>query len=368
MTGNINYQVHCGELEAALLVKLPYSKTVAINKDKYDKVVGLVTGSMPDAVAKPIEFKETKSFCIEGETFAARIRRVEYDFHISFFAKNFDILRSCIELIRPYIINKQESDVEISCYSWVKESIFTRYMDFDKNVLENIFPEFYPDVDISELIRVYSESREKILILYGSPGTGKTTFIKSLLSEFGGRNIAYCKCLRVLGADDFWNSLQENDVDLLILDDLDIALTRQSGEAKEIVNKLLSFTDGVIGNKTKIIITTNQDLKTIDPAIIRPGRCLDVIELLPLSKEEALSVWTETLGNTEETFSFTDRDKVTQAELMKLHEDIMAKNRVRSYIKKGDTKNYLISDKLKQKDVNVSDEKYNGGSVGFNAK
>jgi ATP-dependent 26S proteasome regulatory subunit len=56
------------------------------------------------------------------------------------------------------------------------------------------------------------------------------------------------------------------------------------------MNQLLSFTNGVFANNTKIIITTNKKIEDIDQAILRPGRCFDILDIQCLTKEEATEI------------------------------------------------------------------------------
>jgi ATP-dependent 26S proteasome regulatory subunit len=52
---------------------------------------------------------------------------------------------------------------------------------------------------------------------------------------------------------------------------------------------MLNLTDGMMGQglNVMVLITTNEPLGTLHPAVIRPGRCLAEIEFGPLSAEQA---------------------------------------------------------------------------------
>jgi hypothetical protein len=51
----------------------------------------------------------------------------------------------------------------------------------------------------------------------------------------------------------------------------------------------LNLVDGLIGQGLRllVLVTTNEPLERIHPAVARPGRCMSRIEFLPLTKEEA---------------------------------------------------------------------------------
>ena len=83
-------------------------------------------------------------------------------------------------------------------------------------------------------------------------------------------------------------------IDLVILDDFDFMLgSRDSEDTKQnkFLSKFLTFTDGVRKNKIKFIVTTNQEYRDMDKAILRKGRLFDVLEMRELSLEEGLEIW-----------------------------------------------------------------------------
>lgn len=192
--------------------------------------------------------------------------------------------------------------------------------------LADLKSEMYPKVDVTKMMEMYTQSSESVLILTGEPGTGKTCFTKMLcksMSEIqkSDLNIVYVKDPELLKRDTFWISLQRQDPDLLILDDLDDELKPRIEGKNEIMNHMLSFSDGIFPKKTKIIITTNQPNSAIDTAIVRPGRCFDVLALPQLTPAEGVDIWVNTFGRTEESFvkTFGDLDggwKVSQAALV----------------------------------------------------
>ncbi len=60
----------------------------------------------------------------------------------------------------------------------------------------------------------------------------------------------------------------------------------QSGQG---LSRLLNLSDGLLGLSTEvlILITTNEPLGRLHPAVHRPGRCLAEIEFLALDVDEA---------------------------------------------------------------------------------
>jgi SpoVK/Ycf46/Vps4 family AAA+-type ATPase len=174
-------------------------------------------------------------------------------------------------------------------------------------VLTENYPvkEFYPFLEDKTLEQYYDEymkSKASILILIGPPGTGKTTFLRGLISHTKSNAIVSYD-VRVLEDDDFFaNFIGKDDSQLLILEDADTFL-RPRKDGNHLIMKFLNVGDGLVSsNKKKIVFTTNlPSVKEIDPALIRPGRCFDILNFENLTASQANNV-SELLGLEKEPF------------------------------------------------------------------
>jgi ATPase family associated with various cellular activities (AAA) len=134
----------------------------------------------------------------------------------------------------------------------------------------------------------YLKSKATVLILSGPPGTGKTTMLRHLISDFNlDTQITYDEDL--LKNDSVIQGFLFGNSDLMIIEDADHIIGSRELELNALMTRFLNMSDGLIKmpNK-KIVFTTNiMDFNKIDSALLRPGRCYDILHTRKLSYVEA---------------------------------------------------------------------------------
>jgi hypothetical protein len=158
----------------------------------------------------------------------------------------------------------------------------------------------------------------QLMLLYGPPGTGKTTALRALAREWQ----RWCETDCVLDPESLFSdpgylmeaALGDDDGPgegrwrLLLLEDCDELIgadaKRASGQA---LSRLLNLTDGLLGQGRRVLvaITTNEDVRSLHPAVVRPGRCLAQIEVGPLDPAEA-AAWLGSDGDVASPLTLAD--------------------------------------------------------------
>jgi hypothetical protein len=156
----------------------------------------------------------------------------------------------------------------------------------DRLPIEEMYP-FLKGESLNDYYDRYMESSANILLLIGPPGTGKTTFIRGLLAHRNCSAIVTYDA-QILEKDGFFARFIEDDAEVMVLEDSDAFLKSRS-DGNTMMHRFLNVGDGLVTTKgKKMIFSTNlPSIRDIDSALIRPGRCFDIVEFKPLSLFDA---------------------------------------------------------------------------------
>jgi len=128
-----------------------------------------------------------------------------------------------------------------------------------------------------KLVTSLNNESSGLYLLYGEPGTGKSSYIKYLLSAGINRKMAYIPVglINKLTHPDMLPLLMSNKNIILILEDAEKALlSREVSQDPDIVSTILNLTDGFIGQaiNISIVATFNTEKDKLDEALLRKGR------------------------------------------------------------------------------------------------
>jgi DNA replication protein DnaC len=151
------------------------------------------------------------------------------------------------------------------------------------------FEEIYNDEILQNQDKIDSfltNDQTGLFLLYGKPGTGKTTFIKYVVKQHKEKTFIYIPNLlfQQLDAPALIEFFSEHPDSILILEDAEALLTARE-EGNTTISTLLNLTDGMLGEalRIKVIATFNCEISKIDPALTRKGRLKGVFKFNELS-------------------------------------------------------------------------------------
>lgn len=143
------------------------------------------------------------------------------------------------------------------------------------------------------IIKLLSEKNSGIIVLDGEQGTGKTAYIKyliSVISEY--KDVIYIPryLLQEMANPDFIAFIRDQRNSIIILEDADDILSnREDGLSSIITTNILSITNGLLNDQLKIqlIATFNTDRKYIDKKLLKNGKIIEDWSFKKLTVEQA---------------------------------------------------------------------------------
>lgn len=154
-------------------------------------------------------------------------------------------------------------------------------VDLEKN--------YNSDLPLGRIKKFIESSTPGLVIFNGEPGTGKSSFLKYLISEYSDKNwilISSNDLLKITESHINYFLSTDNRNNIYILEDCEkLILKREKGNNLE---TFLNLTDGLLGDSMcpKFICTFNTPLSNIDQALLRKGRLKLIYEFKTLSLEK----------------------------------------------------------------------------------
>lgn len=149
---------------------------------------------------------------------------------------------------------------------------------------------------ICDLIQKHDSTA--LILLYGEPGTGKSSVIKSLISEYKDCDFVFIDGTLLMSAspEKLMTYFLENQNTIFILEDCEKVLMSRDKGYNPVINTILNITDGIISDVLgiKLICTFNTSLQNIDKALLRKGRLSLKYEFGKLNHEKVSKI----LGHT----------------------------------------------------------------------
>lgn len=253
---------------------------------------------------------------------AGNYRKI-YSFKLIKFGISKKLFQDLVDYIHQQEIVSKEGGVIIRTFSggdWRKtakdprdiESIFMPQKQKDKIVKD--FEYFFSDDAKAKYLKLGIPYRRGYLF-YGPPGTGKSSFVHAIASKLN-KPIYYINLNSIMSDNELLEAFQTvernaiiliEDVDASILEKRNIPINNNvnNNKIKENSNSengiqktnsgfgislsgLLNIIDSVIAPDSRLLILTTNNISSLDPALLRPGR-IDLAELIDYLSEPEIT-------------------------------------------------------------------------------
>ncbi len=152
---------------------------------------------------------------------------------------------------------------------------------------------------VTILKKLQQKDKSGIILLHGSPGTGKSTYIRYLVHQLKKKVIFMSpKIAGAIDTPDFTDFLIDNANTVFVIEDAEQLIISRDNSYNSSISMLLNITDGLLGEclGIQIIATFNTHVSNIDKALLRKGRLIASYEFKPLATEKA-KLLAEEIGN-----------------------------------------------------------------------
>ena len=200
--------------------------------------------------------------------------------------------------IKGYSSDHKEDGVDSVGRVMHKRDINSLY--YNPGIKEEIFAHIDSFFENKELYASRDLTYKTGILLYGEPGTGKTSLASALATKYN-RNLILLDLNTFANLDIGTLTAcinADSDKYIVLLEDIDVIfpnLNRDSDEqldenSRKVINKMLQFLDSQSSPNDVIFIATTNHYEKLDKAILRDGRFDIKIEISLINETEAIEM------------------------------------------------------------------------------
>lgn len=194
-----------------------------------------------------------------------------------------------LERIKSLKVDQPEEKKYIGYVTHNSMGFTSTYLEVKKQDVD-LTLNYNDDLPHDKIVDIINNDQSGLLILHGAPGTGKTSYIRSLIYSTKQEFLFMdSSTFNYITDASFIDLLAECSNSVFILEDCEDLLADRDNSLNYKISALLNLADGIIGDslKLKFICTFNSDLNKMDKALLRKGRLKMKYEFKKLTKEKS---------------------------------------------------------------------------------
>ena len=207
--------------------------------------------------------------------------------------KDFDAVTS---VITPLAKSRRERENNIALVIQTNRGYDTTSFELPKQKLDielGYGKSFKPIHE--KIIHKLNEPKSKgLVLLHGTPGTGKTHYLKYLASKIKNKRVLFIPPFLAdfITSPEMTPFLIQNAGSVLFIEDAEKVITDRNTGGGNGVSNILNITDGILSDilNIQIVATFNMDKAKIDSALLRKGRLIAEHKFDALPTEDSQSL------------------------------------------------------------------------------